>query len=123
MDLTCVVFVAVLLILVVYENNGHVRLHNRFVLIIGAVGIILLNTFTLAAELFLKTRNGERALGDLRVIVFPSECAFILCWLLFSTYAWCCGTESVRNTRTQRQRLPRNTPTSHEMNLLSAPAP
>ncbi|XP_065108707.1 uncharacterized protein [Paramisgurnus dabryanus] len=89
MDLTCVVFVAVLLILVVYEDKGHVHLHNRFVLIFGAVGIILLNTATLAAELFLKKRNGERALGDLRVIVFPSECAFILCWLLFSTYAWC----------------------------------
>ncbi|ROL50384.1 Butyrophilin subfamily 3 member A2 [Anabarilius grahami] len=53
----------------------------------GAVGLVLLNSVTLTAELILKARNGERILKDLRVIVFPSECVFAFYCLVLQMHA------------------------------------
>ncbi|XDV12344.1 hypothetical protein PO909_001042 [Leuciscus waleckii] len=111
---TCViVFIEVLKMIVVYENRvteaEHSEIHRRkqqqtetsqqgsntlplcnFIMyMFGAVGLVLLNSVTLTAELILKARNGERVLKDLRVIVFPSECVFALYWLILLMHAYC----------------------------------
>uniref|UniRef100_A0A8C2K8H4 Ig-like domain-containing protein n=1 Tax=Cyprinus carpio TaxID=7962 RepID=A0A8C2K8H4_CYPCA len=49
---------------------------KTIVYVFGSVVVVLLNSVTLMTELILKTVNGERALGDLRVIVFLSEGIF-----------------------------------------------
>ncbi|XDV12336.1 hypothetical protein PO909_001037 [Leuciscus waleckii] len=110
---TCViVFIEVLKMIVVYENRVTAAEHseaqrrqqqtetnqqgsntlplcNFIMYMFGAVGLVLLNSVTLAAELILKARNGERVLKDLRVIVFPSECVFALYWLILLLHAYC----------------------------------
>ncbi|XP_036428991.1 uncharacterized protein LOC118809628 [Colossoma macropomum] len=48
------------------------------VYMLGAVGLIFVNSVALVVELILKARNGERTM-DLRVILIPSECVFALC--------------------------------------------
>uniref|UniRef100_A0A9J8DET4 Ig-like domain-containing protein n=1 Tax=Cyprinus carpio carpio TaxID=630221 RepID=A0A9J8DET4_CYPCA len=48
----------------------------------GAVGLVLLNSGLLTAELFLETWNGERIIKDLRIIVFPCECVLALYWII-----------------------------------------
>ncbi|XP_051569377.1 uncharacterized protein LOC127449832 isoform X2 [Myxocyprinus asiaticus] len=50
--------------------------YRPVVYLFGSVGVVLVNSVALMAELILKTVNGERAVGDLRNIVFPSECLF-----------------------------------------------
>ncbi|KAL7869894.1 hypothetical protein AOLI_G00138820 [Acnodon oligacanthus] len=45
---------------------------------LGAVGLIFMNSVALVIELILKARNGERTM-DLRVTLIPSECVFALC--------------------------------------------
>ncbi|KAI2647851.1 Myelin-oligodendrocyte glycoprotein [Labeo rohita] len=56
------------------------------VYVFGSVGVVLLNSITLMTELILKTVNGDHAVGDLRVIVFPSECLFIFPLLFFRVF-------------------------------------
>ncbi|XP_035389190.1 uncharacterized protein LOC113568944 isoform X5 [Electrophorus electricus] len=56
---------------------------------LGAVGLICVNSISLIAELILKTRNGERTLTDLRVILLPSECVFAICCLALAISAFC----------------------------------
>ncbi|XP_056609933.1 uncharacterized protein LOC130426941 [Triplophysa dalaica] len=53
---------------------------HRFVslYVFGSVGVVLISAFVLITELILKTVNGERAVMDLRFILFPSECFFLL---------------------------------------------
>ncbi|KAA0706186.1 hypothetical protein E1301_Tti023542 [Triplophysa tibetana] len=53
---------------------------HRFVslYVFGSVGVVLIGAFVLITELTLKTVNGERAVMDLRFILFPSECFFLL---------------------------------------------
>ncbi|XP_056608130.1 uncharacterized protein LOC130425773 [Triplophysa dalaica] len=53
---------------------------HRFVslYVFGSVGVVLIGAFVLITELILKTVNGERAVMDLRFILFPSECFFLL---------------------------------------------
>ncbi|KAL6474789.1 hypothetical protein MHYP_G00158290 [Metynnis hypsauchen] len=48
------------------------------VYMLGAVGLIFVNSVALVVELILKARNGKRTM-DLRVILIPSECVFALC--------------------------------------------
>ncbi|XP_051988849.1 uncharacterized protein LOC127648295 isoform X2 [Xyrauchen texanus] len=50
--------------------------YRPVVYLFGSVVVVLVNSVALMAELILKTVNGERAVGDLRNIVFPSECLF-----------------------------------------------
>ncbi|XP_073703955.1 uncharacterized protein [Garra rufa] len=56
--------------------------YKTIVYMFGSVGVVLLNSVTLMTELILKTVNGERAVGDLRVIVFPSESIFTFSLLI-----------------------------------------
>lgn len=51
--------------------------------VFGSVGVVLLNSATLITELMLKTVNGERSVGDLRVVVFSSESVFAYSLLIF----------------------------------------
>ncbi|CAM4334014.1 unnamed protein product [Leuciscus chuanchicus] len=146
---TCViVFIEVLKMIVVYENlvteaehseiqrrkqqqtetsqqgSNTLPLCNFIMYMFGAVGLVLLNSVTLTAELILKARNGERVLKDLRVIVFPSECVFALCWLILLMHAyWKVVTKKFthnrRNTHQRHSRQLRNTPAeTHEMENL-----
>ncbi|XP_016091388.1 uncharacterized protein [Sinocyclocheilus grahami] len=61
---------------------------NEIMYMFGAVGLVLLNSVTLTAELILKARNGERVMRDMRVIVFPSESVFVLYWLILQMHAF-----------------------------------
>ncbi|KAK7174274.1 hypothetical protein R3I93_001469 [Phoxinus phoxinus] len=147
---TCViVFIEVLKMILVYENSITVAepseiqrrqqqtetnqqgsntlpLCNVIMYMFGAVGLVLLNSVTLTAELIMKAQNGERVLKDLRVIVFPSECVFALYWLILVMHAdWKVVTTKFtcnrRNTHQRHSRQLRNTAETHEMENLSAP--
>ncbi|XP_062405259.1 uncharacterized protein LOC134095635 [Sardina pilchardus] len=55
----------------------------------GAVGLVAVNAATLGTELILKSRKGERTVADLRVVVLPFECVFVLGWIvLWSQTYW-----------------------------------
>ncbi|XP_056305115.1 uncharacterized protein LOC130217111 [Danio aesculapii] len=58
------------------QGSNTLSLCNELMYMFGAVGVVLLSSVSLTAELFLKEQNGERVIEDLRVIVFPSESAF-----------------------------------------------
>uniref|UniRef100_A0A9J8C923 Ig-like domain-containing protein n=1 Tax=Cyprinus carpio carpio TaxID=630221 RepID=A0A9J8C923_CYPCA len=69
------------------ENHMHLDLDltitfKKMLYVFGSVGVVVLNSGTLMTELILKTVNGERAVGDLRVIVFPSESLFAFSLLI-----------------------------------------
>ncbi|XP_048013498.1 uncharacterized protein LOC125246578 isoform X2 [Megalobrama amblycephala] len=49
-----------------------------WVYLFGSVGVVLVITVVMMTELILKTVNGKRTVGDLRIIVFPSESVFVL---------------------------------------------
>ncbi|XP_052406636.1 uncharacterized protein LOC127952286 isoform X2 [Carassius gibelio] len=48
------------------------------VYLFGSVGVVVVNSVVMMTELILKTVNGKRTVWDLRIIVFPSESAFVL---------------------------------------------
>ncbi|XP_028812906.1 uncharacterized protein LOC114766344 isoform X3 [Denticeps clupeoides] len=52
----------------------------------GAVGLCVVNSVTLVAELVMKTRSGHRVIKDLRWAVFPSECVFVFVWCSLCFY-------------------------------------
>ncbi|XP_051569382.1 uncharacterized protein LOC127449836 isoform X2 [Myxocyprinus asiaticus] len=64
------------------QGSYLLSLCNVFMYMFGAVGLILLNSITLTAELILNTENGQRVVKDMRVVVFPSECVFVLYWFM-----------------------------------------
>ncbi|XP_051573069.1 uncharacterized protein LOC127451996 isoform X4 [Myxocyprinus asiaticus] len=142
---TCVIlFLQVLWMLALYQDSVYVAEHageqrqqtemgqqgsnllslcNVFMYMFGAVGLILLNSVTLIAELIQKSEHGERALKDLRVIVFPSECVFVLYWFMFNFWKPR-KPVSVNNGANvvQRYRHNRgNTAEIHEIQNLSSP--
>lgn len=99
---------------------------NEIMFMFGAVGLVLLSSVTLTAELILKARNGERVMKDMRFIVFPSESVFVLCWLVLQMHAhWRnVTTGSTHNQKNSHQRAQlMNTPETHEMEYLSAADP
>uniref|UniRef100_A0A9J8C6C2 Ig-like domain-containing protein n=1 Tax=Cyprinus carpio carpio TaxID=630221 RepID=A0A9J8C6C2_CYPCA len=107
------------------ESNTLARC-NEIMFMFGAVGLVLLNSVTLTAELILKARNGERVVKDLRVIVFPSESVFVLYWLILQMHAYLriVTTGSTHNQRNSHQRGQlMNTPQTLEMEILSAADP
>ncbi|XP_031416166.2 uncharacterized protein LOC105888671 [Clupea harengus] len=55
----------------------------------GAFGVVAVNAITLATELMLKSRKGRRTLKDLRVIVLPFECVFVLSCIALWIHAVC----------------------------------
>ncbi|XP_073800128.1 uncharacterized protein isoform X2 [Danio rerio] len=52
--------------------NKSVGRHSRFVYLFGSVGVVLLTSSTLTLNIL----NGERVLGDLRIVLFASESVF-----------------------------------------------
>ncbi|XP_048065723.1 uncharacterized protein LOC125279758 isoform X2 [Megalobrama amblycephala] len=100
-----IVFNEVLRMISFFDNRVTVHLCHEIMYMFGAVGLVLLNSVTLTAELILKARNGERVLKDLRVIVFPSECVFALYWLVLQMHAYwkIDTTESTHNRRNSDQ--------------------
>ncbi|XP_051995777.1 uncharacterized protein LOC127653212 [Xyrauchen texanus] len=105
------------------QGTNLLSLCNVFMYMFGAVGVILLNSVALTAELVQKSKHGERALEDLRFIVFPSECVFVLYWFLF-TFWKTIKPKSVNNGGNVHQRHRRNHPNAaeiHEMQNLSSP--
>ncbi|XP_048055994.1 uncharacterized protein LOC125274018 isoform X1 [Megalobrama amblycephala] len=55
---------------------------RKAVYLVGSVVVVLVNSFALMTELIMKIRNGERAMKDLRKVVFSSECMFVSSVLL-----------------------------------------
>ncbi|XP_043085075.1 uncharacterized protein LOC122331588 isoform X1 [Puntigrus tetrazona] len=51
--------------------------------VFGSVVVVLLSAVTLMTELIVNAVNGERAVGDLRVVVFSSESIFTFFLLIF----------------------------------------
>ncbi|KAF4107030.1 uncharacterized protein LOC131549756 isoform X2 [Onychostoma macrolepis] len=80
------------------QGSNALSLCNEIMFMCGAVGLVLLNSVALTAELILKARNGERVMKDLRVVVFPSECVFALYWLVLQMHAfWRIVTSGTQN--------------------------
>ncbi|XP_051742491.1 uncharacterized protein LOC127508498 [Ctenopharyngodon idella] len=104
------------------QGSNALPLCNEIMYMFGAVGLVLLNSVTLTAELLLKTRHGERVLKDLRVVVFSSECFYILYWLVFQVHTfWKIKPESIHIGRNLLHRCYlKNTPETREMVNLSA---
>ncbi|XP_016378134.1 uncharacterized protein LOC107716266 isoform X2 [Sinocyclocheilus rhinocerous] len=70
------------------EGSNALSLCHKIMFMFGAVGLVLLNSGSLTAELILKARNGEHVVKDLRVIVFLSECVFVLYWMILQICAF-----------------------------------
>ncbi|XP_059415140.1 uncharacterized protein LOC132149752 [Carassius carassius] len=68
------------------KGSNALPLCHEIMFMFGAVGLVLLSSVTLTAELILKARNGERVMKDMRVVVFPSECVFALYWLVLQMH-------------------------------------
>ncbi|KAL1278853.1 hypothetical protein QQF64_025526 [Cirrhinus molitorella] len=88
------VFVHMLWMIAMYVNYTDEDLDLSFnfkkmLYVFGSVVVVLLNSVTLMTELILKTVNGQRAVGDLRVVVFSSESLFtffLLILILFGPW-------------------------------------
>ncbi|XP_077058272.1 uncharacterized protein LOC143710914 [Siphateles boraxobius] len=64
-------------IVVLKHSFGDLDLPFRHIVhLIGSVVVVLVNSFALMAELIMKMVNGERAMEDMRKVVFSSECVF-----------------------------------------------
>ncbi|XP_052393333.1 uncharacterized protein LOC127941912 [Carassius gibelio] len=62
---------------------------RRVVYLIGSVGVVLVNSVALITELIMKVADGERAMEDMRKVVFSSECLFVssvLLLIIFEPY-------------------------------------
>ncbi|ROI38984.1 Junctional adhesion molecule-like [Anabarilius grahami] len=62
---------------------------RKAVYLVGSVVVVLVNSFALMTELIMKIRNGERAMEDLRKVVFSSECIFVSSVLLLIIFEHC----------------------------------
>ncbi|XP_050950524.1 uncharacterized protein LOC127153496 isoform X1 [Labeo rohita] len=88
---TCVAaFVQTLMMMASFRRDeNELEDHSRFVMyMVGAVGLIFLNSFALGTHLILNGRNGEIMQKDLRVIIFPAECVFVLSWLAYLLFSY-----------------------------------
>ncbi|KAA0706248.1 hypothetical protein E1301_Tti016257 [Triplophysa tibetana] len=89
---TCVAaFLQILWGIVVLKHSfGDLDLpFRRNVCLIGSVGVVSVDSIALMAELIQKKITGERAVGDLRLVVFPCECVFacfVLVLIIFEPY-------------------------------------
>ncbi|KAI7812318.1 hypothetical protein IRJ41_022598 [Triplophysa rosa] len=78
------VFLQILWTVVRFSDQSYyfsiARDFHRFVslYVFGSVGVVVISAVALMTELILKTVNGERAVMDLRCILYPSECFFIM---------------------------------------------
>ncbi|XP_051745187.1 uncharacterized protein LOC127509904 isoform X2 [Ctenopharyngodon idella] len=77
-------------IVVLKHSFGDLDLPFRHIVhLIGSVVVVLVNSFALMTELILKMVNGERAIEDLRKVVFSSECifaSFVLLLIIFEPF-------------------------------------
>ncbi|XP_051988218.1 uncharacterized protein LOC127647785 isoform X2 [Xyrauchen texanus] len=86
------------------------------VYLFGSVGVVLISAVSLMTELILKTVNGERAVGDLRIVVFSCESFlifFLLILLVFKPWIKTCqqscqNAARARSHRTQDARSNQN---------------
>ncbi|XP_048065929.1 uncharacterized protein LOC125279860 isoform X2 [Megalobrama amblycephala] len=107
------------------QGSHALHLCHEIMYMFGAVGLVLLNSVTLTAELILKARNGERIVKDLRVLVFPSECVFALYCLVLQMHAFW-KIDTTESTHDQRNSDQAESPQlmkseTHEMENLSEP--
>ncbi|KAJ8287178.1 hypothetical protein GJAV_G00048560 [Gymnothorax javanicus] len=64
-------------------------LPHILVYVFGSAGLSVLNSVTLATEVFLKAEKGQRTVEDLRGVILILESLFLACWLCFQIYAFC----------------------------------
>ncbi|XP_056609810.1 uncharacterized protein LOC130426864 isoform X2 [Triplophysa dalaica] len=91
---TCTaVFLQVLWMITMYMGFTEPDVPYRtFLYVFGSVGVVLIMAVALMTELILKTVNGDRAVGDLRTVVYPSEGLFTLTVLIFIMFEpWIAG--------------------------------
>ncbi|XP_051995766.1 uncharacterized protein LOC127653204 isoform X2 [Xyrauchen texanus] len=59
---------------------NHLDFHsNLYVYLFASVAVVLISAIALMTELILKTVNGERSVGDLRIVVFSCESLVVIC--------------------------------------------
>ncbi|XP_059404707.1 uncharacterized protein LOC132139978 [Carassius carassius] len=110
------------------ENLDLTLTFKKILYALGSIGVVLLNAVALMTEMMLKTVNGERAVGDLRIVVFSSESIFTLSLLILLMFGCCISdTKSLKCCQTQNAAASDETPAtgsnqnqyateSHEMN-------
>lgn len=59
---------------------------TNILFLFGSVGLVLVNSVALNTELILNAGIGDRLLGDLRIVVFPSECVFTIPLLILPIF-------------------------------------
>ncbi|XP_051967125.1 uncharacterized protein LOC127632539 [Xyrauchen texanus] len=87
-----IVFLQILWIIMKFTDPYYIFIAHDFyrfvpVYLFGSVGVVLISAVTLMTELILKTFNGDRAVLDLRFIIFPSEGLFVLSVLISGQFA------------------------------------
>lgn len=61
----------------------YLSLHKRKILFLfGSTGFVLANSAALMTEVIVKAVNGERLMGDLRIVAFPSASIFTVTLLI-----------------------------------------
>ncbi|XP_016091390.1 uncharacterized protein [Sinocyclocheilus grahami] len=68
----------------VYYQKLRIR---KMLFLYGSAGLVLVNSAALMTELIMKAVHGVRLVGDLRIIVFPSEWLFTVALLVLSIFA------------------------------------
>ncbi|XP_016115056.1 uncharacterized protein [Sinocyclocheilus grahami] len=122
-----IAFLQVLWAVINFTRSFDFALHRVVpVYVFGSVVVVVLNSVTLMIELILNTVNGDRSVGDLRIVVFSSEGLFALSLLslqVFEPWMRTClqsrqkaagSDDAPANESNQKQ----NTAESHEMNSL-----
>ncbi|XDV12351.1 hypothetical protein PO909_001048 [Leuciscus waleckii] len=62
---------------------------HKMLFLFGSAGLVLVNSIALMTEVIMNAVNGERLVGDLRVVLFPSEWLFTVSLLISSMFAHC----------------------------------
>ncbi|XP_058858370.1 uncharacterized protein LOC131701862 [Acipenser ruthenus] len=75
------------------RDNVRVTLH-MIVYMFGTTVLTVVNAVALITELMLQAENGYRRVKDLRLIVLPFECLFLMGWLGLQTYGCCLEEEN-----------------------------
>ncbi|KAK1161835.1 hypothetical protein AOXY_G19491 [Acipenser oxyrinchus oxyrinchus] len=85
-----VIFLYSLAAIACFEQRDNIPvICNMIVYMFGTTVLTVVNAVALITEMMLQADNGFRRVKDLRLIVLPFECLFLMGWLGLQTYGYC----------------------------------